>query len=175
MIKNVYISNNTYKMLEDMKYKAIEKYSKIYHINPALIFALCEKESNNNPFAIRIEHHLKRARWYRRALTGIEYVKDYYYCSFGYMQILYGTARHIGYMGTPFGLLNVNKAIKYGTKFLYKCIRRYKKSGDMWDGVSAYNQGSNRKNKLGKYNNQRYVDSVKISYLHHIIQLKKGG
>lgn len=168
MQKFYYISTLTWKMLEQMKGAAVEKYARKYAIDPALIKAIIKKESGNNPFAMRLETHLKKAHWYQSTLKGIKEVANYHHSSFGLMQMMYGTARHIGFLFNPFSLFNPTRAIRYGTKYLAWCIKRYK--GRIWDGVSAYNQGNNRFfdiNKNGikdaheKYYNQEYVDMVK--------------
>ena len=170
--KTIYMSGLTNAMLIAMKNGAISRYSKKYKLDSRLVRAICSVESDRNALAIRIERHLKKAIWYKKTLFGIEVVRDYHHCSFGYMQIMFGTARHIGYLGTPFGLLNPEKAIKFGTKFLARCIKRYK--GNVWDGVAAYNQGNNRYfdvNKNGikdedeKYRNQIYVDKVQKHFI----------
>lgn len=166
-----FMSNSTRKMLEEFRDQAIKKYSAKYKLEIPLIRAIIQKESEGDYFAIRMEAHLKKANWFRKTLTGIKYVEDYHYCSFGLMQILFGTARYNGYTGKPFGLLNPDKTIKYGCKFLRKCIRRYK--GNISDGVAAYNQGNNRfydlnrngiKDTNERYHNQLYVDKVKEYY-----------
>jgi soluble lytic murein transglycosylase-like protein len=171
MYKKYYISDITDEMIKKMRMEAVVKYSKKYGIEAELVLAMIRKESENNPFAMRLEPHLKKASWYNNTLRGLGLLKDFHYCSFGYLQIMYGTAKHIGYLGAPFGLLNPDKAIKYGLKYLKWCIRRYK--GKVWDGVSAYNQGNNRfydVNKNGikdakeKYYNQPYVSLVKKYY-----------
>lgn len=171
--KSFYYSNNTIEMLKKMKNESIEKYSKVYSIEIALIRAICSQESENNNFGLRVEHHLKKAKWYKNTLAFLkkEEVKDYHYCSFGYMQIMFGTARHIGYLGKPFSLCNPELGIKWGCKFLARLIKRFK--GNIWDSVAAYNQGNNRFydiNKNGikddgeKYYNQKYVDDVKSKF-----------
>lgn len=167
MNKTIYMSKNTDTMLKALKETAIIKYAEKYMINPDLIRAICKKESGDNAFACRIEPHLKRAKWYKRTLLDLQDIQDYHFCSFGYMQIMFGTARHIGYLGNPFDLFNPDKAIKFGTKFFKQCVRRYK--NNVHHAIAAYNQGNNRYydiNKNGikdaneKYRNQDYVDKV---------------
>ncbi len=167
-----FMSTKTKIMLAKSRDRAIKKYSTKYKLEIPLIRAIIQKESSNDFFAPpRYEPHLKKAGWFRKTLTGIDYVEDYHYCSFGMMQILFGTARWNGYRGTPFALTNPDKGIKFGCKFLRKCIKRYK--GNIWDGVAAYNQGNNRFYDLNKngikdanedYHNQRYVDAVILFY-----------
>lgn len=169
----VYLSENTKIMLTDLRIEAIEKYAKTYGVPIALVKAVCKKESENKTFAIRIEYHLKKAKWYTNTLAWMkkEEVEDYHFCSFGLMQVMYGVARHMGYMGSPFAMCNPKVGVKYGTKYLAKQIKRYK--GKMWDAVAAYNQGNNRyydinkngiKDENEKYRNQDYVTKVKLYF-----------
>lgn len=166
-IKNCYISRATMEAMSGLTRKYIEKWAVKFGVEVALIKAVCHKESGWNWFGVRIEHHLKRANWYKRTLQGIKEVESYHYCSFGLMQIMYGTARHLGYAFRPFALCNPKRNIKYGTKMLRNLMRRYK--GKIKDAIAAYNQGNNRFfdiNKNGikdpgeKYYNQEYVDRV---------------
>ena len=170
----IYMSIKTQACIREDYKQAIEKWSKVYKVEKALINAIGRRESGGNPLAIRVEPHLKRASWYKRALRGIEYIEDYHYCSFGKLQIMFGTARHIGYLGKPFGLFNPDKNIKFGTKLLRNLTRRYK--GNIQDVIAAYNQGNNRFFDINKngikddnevYRNQGYVDEVYGGYKHY--------
>ena len=121
-IRNYYISTYTSAMLFKMKGDAVKKYSKVYNVPASLIKAIITKESSGSCWPPRFERHLKKTHWYNGALVGIKKIFDYHYCSFGLMQIMYGTARHNGYRFQPFGLCNPDRGIKYGVKFLAKCI-----------------------------------------------------
>lgn len=60
--------------------------------------------------------------------------------SYGLMQLLYGTAKGLGYTGTPEGLYDPQTNIHYGTKLLAQLRARY---GDNPAAIySAYNSGS---------------------------------
>lgn len=179
MKKTIYISKKTNEMFQEEIPKAIRKWETYYDIHPGLLSAMIKVESNRYPFAIRIEPHLKKANWYIRALYGVTIIQDYHYCSFGPMQIMFATARSIGFMGKAFELMNPDTNIKYGAKFLKGLLKKYNKSNmsiqqEIMDAVSAYNQGNNRFfdiNKNGikdmdeKYRNQTYVDKVMEYYL----------
>lgn len=175
MKKTIYISKSTNEMLQEEIFKATRKWELYYNIPQSLLEAIIKVESAMNPFAIRIEPHLKKVNWYKRALYGIENIRDYHYCSFGLMQIMFATARAIGFRGKAFELMNPDTNIKYGAKFLKGLLKRYKGNlNSVEDAISAYNQGNNRfydinkngiKDKDEKYRNQDYVNKVMENYL----------
>jgi soluble lytic murein transglycosylase-like protein len=153
-------------MLTSETLKAIDKWSKYYKIPEALVFSIITVESNSYSMSLRLEKHLKGVGWYEKALQGLKLKSKFHYCSFGLMQIMYGNARHLGFIGSPFDLFNPEHGVHYGCKFLSKLLKRYKST---YDAVSAYNQGNNRfydinkngiKDKNEKYRNQQYVDKV---------------
>lgn len=59
--------------------------------------------------------------------------------SYGLMQVLYSTARALGYTGTPDGLLDPATNIHYGTMLLAQNLSRT--GGDEASALSAYNGG----------------------------------
>ena len=92
--------------------------------------------------------------------------------SYGLAQILYGTARGLGYTGKPDGLFDPYTSALYGAKFIANLHRQYP---SILDVIAAYNMGSPRKAAnttpriigiYGKpdtnwvYANQPYVDRV---------------
>ncbi|GAG89241.1 unnamed protein product, partial [marine sediment metagenome] len=119
------------------------------------------QESAGNLFAIRYEPHLARAKWYTRHLTDEERRDEFYFCSYGPMQILFAVARNHGFRGTPTQLFKPKNSIAYGVLHLKHLLRRFK---NIPDTVSSYNQGSPAKIKQGRnkglYKNQKYVDNV---------------
>ncbi len=166
-----YYSKDTKIMIKILMQKYIKLYAAKFDVPVALIRAICKVESDNNIFAVRIEHHLKKAKWYQQTLFKIDQVEDYHYCSFGLMQVMYGNARHMGFLWKPFALCNPKYGLKYGIKHLGRQIKRYK--GNLHDAISAYNQGNNRyydvnkngiKDKNEKYRNQDYVNKVKVYF-----------
>lgn len=98
----------------------------------------------------------------------------------GLMQILFRTAKAVGYTGPENGLYDPETNVRYGAKFLRDQIRA--KNGDVWAGVSAYNNGNGKRAtkdtrtcawrkadgscgewfdiKAGQFFNQPYVDKV---------------
>jgi len=113
-------------------------------VDPALIKAIIQAESNFNPRAFRHEPFVKH-------LGGPD-------ASYGLMQTLYTTAREMGYTGVPEGLFNPETSIEYGTRYLKRQLIRY--TGDTEKAISAYNAGSARRLSNGKWSNQPYVDRV---------------
>lgn len=129
---------------------------------PALVYGVIAQESAFNFRAYRAEPHINDA-------------------SRGLMQILYGTARDVGYTGQPDGLYDPAINVRLGVKFLADRIRA--KAGDVWAGVSAYNNGNGNRAtsdvrvcvwrkpdgscgeyhdaRAGEFFNQPYVDSVR--------------
>lgn len=59
--------------------------------------------------------------------------------SYGLMQLLYSTAKALGYTGTPEGLLDPATNIHYGTMLLAQNLSRT--GGDEASAISAYNGG----------------------------------
>jgi transglycosylase-like protein with SLT domain len=59
--------------------------------------------------------------------------------SYGLMQLLYSTAKALGYTGTPEGLLDPATNIHYGTMLLAQNLSRT--GGDEASSISAYNGG----------------------------------
>ena len=164
--KQVYMSEPTIIMLDKKIDAAIEKSCHIYKLEPALIRAFMKKESKFNPLALRVEPHLKKAEWYNKLLTEEEKKDDYSYCSMGLLQIMYGTAKHCGYKGTPMGLMNIEKNIMYSCEYIQQLCKKY---WNIEKVISSYNQGSPRFDDKDKdkvkdpgenYYNQAYVDKV---------------
>lgn len=99
----------------------------------------------------------------------------------GLMQILYKTAKSVGFTGEPGDLLTPSINIDYGVKFLSSLVRS--KNNDVLAAVSAYNNGNGKRAKVvtpvclardqvtgkcvrthiakpGEFFNQPYVDKV---------------
>jgi hypothetical protein len=109
-----------------------------------LVKAIICQESAWDPNAVRQEPRLADA-------------------SRGLMQILYGTARWMGYPGEPDGLFDPRANIIYGVAYLSYLSTRY--PGRLPDIVSAYNGGHPLRLLGGGYANQDYVDSVLTYYV----------
>ena len=159
--KKIFLSVETTELLnKDIDYY-INKYSTELKVEKALILAISKIESQRYPFAFRFEPQLKKAKWYNKVLTEEERTNNYSYCSYGIMQVLFGIAKTLGYQDNPISLHLPQNSILYGTKLLKKLMKRYKNIKDV---ISAYNQGSNKKDKKGRYYNQYYVTKVYLNY-----------
>lgn len=108
-------------------------------LDPLLIKAVIATESSFNPNATRAEPQIRDA-------------------SHGLMQILYQTAKMMGYAGTPEGLFDPAVNIQFGSAYLAHQVTRYQ--GDVPSAIAAYNAGTARKNPDGTFTNQGYVDKV---------------
>jgi soluble lytic murein transglycosylase-like protein len=93
-----------------------------YDLDPNLIFATIMVESGGNTYAIRQEPRIRDA-------------------SYGLGQILYGTARGIGYRGTPEGLFDPEVNIKLIAKYHKRNFDHYSDL-DSKELTIAYNTGS---------------------------------
>jgi len=84
--------------------------------------------------------------------------------SYGLMQVLYGTAKNLGYQGLPQGLLDPATNIDLGTKLLRQLIDRF---GMMFEEIySAYNSGAPR-NYLTNPTVRAHVDNA-LSWLRKV-------
>lgn len=110
-------------------------------IDPFLVKAIVAAESNFNANASRDEPRIGDK-------------------SYGLMQILYGTARWMGYSGAPEGLFDPETNLEFGIRFLQKMLYQFR--GNIALAVSAYNTGPGNVAVLpnGQLTNQTYVDRV---------------
>lgn len=134
-------------------------------IDKNLISAVAYVESRNKKNSKRYESHYRWtykpsyfARLNKRSLSE-ELIGQR--TSWGEMQVMGAVAREYGFRGKLSDLLKTELNLAYGKMYLAKLIRRYKTKEN---AVSAYNQGTPRRFKNGKYKNQRYVDMVMRKY-----------
>lgn len=106
-------------------------------LDPVLIKAVIATESSFNPAAYRAEPAIRDG-------------------SHGLMQILYATAKMMGYTGTPEGLFDPEINIRFGSAYLTHQLTRY--GGDVPSALSAYNAGTAFRKPDGTFTNQPYVD-----------------
>lgn len=93
-------------------------------VSVPLVRAMIGAESGFNPRAYRAEPHIGDA-------------------SRGLMQLLYKTAKGIGYTGSAEGLYDPATNIRLGVRFLSELVTA--KGGDQWAAVSAYNNGNGKR------------------------------
>ena len=122
----------------------INEMSRKYNIESALIRGIIKAESNWDVNASRYEAHKSDASW-------------------GLMQVMLATARKI--LNRPdlstTQLINPRVNIEAGTKTLAENWTRW---GNLSDAIAAYNAGSPRLGKDGKYVNKEYVSKVLKNY-----------
>jgi soluble lytic murein transglycosylase-like protein len=112
-------------------------------LSPALLKGLCFVESNHKPNVIHRDDHS----------SGQYHGAD----SIGLCQIKMATAKQVGYIGAPLGLLNPYTNALYAAKTLNRHLKRY---NNIEYAIASYNRGS-LKLKRGKPVNNSYV--VKVS------------
>ncbi len=144
-------------------FKYCTKYSKSnLTIEPALVKAIIKQECNFKPYSIRFEKHLQTNKKYLKHVPK-KYRKDKLaFSSLGCGQVLYATARWLGFRKEPCDLLLMKHSIKYCVIYIRYLIKRF------WyieKVISSYNQGSARTFKTGKYkgylkNQLQYVNPV---------------
>jgi soluble lytic murein transglycosylase-like protein len=150
-------------------YPIVMKYSNIYKVDPALVFAIIEQESGFRPKAYRMEERY----WRQYILPNPKYKTNPFrldktaWGSWGLMQILYDTALQYGMPQNvhPKDWLTIpENNIKIGVQYLADLFQRYKELSDV---IAHYNGGSyavRQKILTGRYSNQDYVDSVLKRY-----------
>ena len=108
-------------------------------LDPALVCAVVEQESEWNTWAIRVELEFYKKYVQPMNLSDTEeYARSF---SWGLMQIMGETAREFGYKGRFLsGLCDPATGLQYGCLKLRRCL--YKHSG-AFDALLAYNGGGN--------------------------------
>ena len=109
----------------------------------------------------RYEPQLKTNKRYVKSIPKEYRSNNLAYTSMGLMQILPGTAYHLGYRGRLEGLYDPEVNIYYGTKYILAQIRRFRYQKKV---VSAYNAGRPIMNTNGTFRNQDYVNNVVRKY-----------
>lgn len=117
---------------------AVEKAAMNFGVDPILIEAVIQQESGGKADAFRFEPafyqtYLKKNPEYKgqnpRRIAS----------SYGLMQIMYPTARELGFQGNPEDLFDIGLNINLGTKLLKRLLDRFK--GDVEKALAAYNGG----------------------------------
>lgn len=133
-----------------------------YGVNAKILFAIAEVESSGfNPKAVRYEknwhYYHKDQEFAKVQRITLETERTLQKMSFGFMQVMGGTARWLGFSGALFDLLIPSINAKYATMFFERLQKKYR---DVNDQIAAYNSGSVGRNQDGHYKNQSYVDKV---------------
>jgi soluble lytic murein transglycosylase-like protein len=124
----------------------------------SIVTGIVCQESSGNPNATRYEPGFFR-RYIQKLGIGGEEGKGRS-TSWGLMQLMGQCAREIGFTGPFHTLLIPEIGLYWGCKQLLRFRDRHF-TAHGWAGViAAYNAGSPRKGKDGRYVNQDYVDKV---------------
>jgi soluble lytic murein transglycosylase-like protein len=130
-----------------------------------MVKAIMHIESGGDPLAARYESHYKwlykPEKYARNANVTVETEEAFQKFSYGPLQLMGSVAREMGYEGFLPDLCTVQAGTYWGTKYLVTLLKKY---DEPLDAVSAYNQGSPRKDEVGNYKNQDYVDKYLIAY-----------
>jgi soluble lytic murein transglycosylase-like protein len=158
-IRNFFISDDTENFEVELRKVAIQKASEKTGLEEALLVALVEHESGNNPYARRNDFRpLSKQKWVEEAIKKYNLSGNYWYFSAGYTQMLYLVAKaQYGFNGTFYELFDPIENIDLGARHLAWNIKRY--GGNIRKGLSAYNAGSYTEN-----NTKDYVDKVMKLY-----------
>lgn len=136
------------------------------NFDPLLIASIVSVESDGDHYASRYEDH------YRWLVDPDKFAKEnqityqteviFQKTSFGLMQVMGANFREMGYPCNLSTLASRKRlALEYGVDFFKKLVHKY---DSIDDALSAYNQGTPRKNALGEYQNQHYVDKINERY-----------
>lgn len=139
--------------------KYLIKYCNLFEVEIALAKAIYHAESLSGKLkADRYEKHLKTSSWYTNILNSRELTNNDSYKSIAPMHILFGTAKVMGFKGTPQQLKISENNFKYAIKYINRLTYRYYNIERV---ISAYNKGyPYRCDKTGIFENQNYVDRV---------------
>lgn len=129
---------------ENDKFDNINYWANQYMLPTALVMGIIAQESGFNSLAKRYEQSLNTS-------------------SYGLTQILYTTAKDMGFTGDENNLFDDNVNLKFGLKYLKKQYDKYNQN--LFDTISAYNLGTAKKLNSGKYANQQYVNQVTSYYM----------
>ena len=97
----------------------LDEWIGVYNLPRAVVYGLVSQESRFKPTAYRAEPAIGDA-------------------SYGLTQILYGTAKGLGYGGSPEGLFAPEANVQFGLLYLRNALDRF---GDVGQALSAYNSG----------------------------------
>lgn len=143
----------------------VQKHASLHKIDPLIVASIILQESAGNTWAVRFEPGWKYSKdvgfWAKKVGSSLKTESNLQSTSFGLMQVMGAVAREHGFDGWLTELCNPEMGISVGVKHLAGYLKRW---GFIWDAVSAYNQGSPRKDSDGIYWNADYVVSVKDKY-----------
>lgn len=146
----------------------VEKAARRHGLPLDIVLGIIETESGGDYRAIRYEPHYRWLVDFSHPSVSAATETMQQKTSWGPMQVMGAVAREHGFEG-PFlsALCEPAVGVEYGCRLLARLIRLYR--GTVADAVSAYNQGSAKKNvETGEYRNQQYVDKVMAAADRHM-------
>lgn len=128
-----------------------------------LIEAIITVESSGNPGATRHEpgYQYVNLELPRHPTMDRETERRFQQTSWGLMQIMGATARHLGFRGDAKELMDPEVNIRYGTMYLKNLWERYLLRHGVGGVIAAYNAGRPSYDEKGNYKNSKYVKAVK--------------
>ena len=172
--KRLYEDNDTMpkRIILQLPWDHITELCDLYKLDFALIGAIVVIESAGRTTAVRYEPNWKthlNPVMYANILnitTMTEATLQSF--SWGLMQVMGTVARELGFCGHLPQLCEPEHGLKYGCMKVNELFNRF---DELTDVISAYNQGTPRKEN-GKYRNQYYVDTVQ-RYMSDIQEMVK--
>lgn len=144
---------------------AITEIAQEFDLPYDLVGAVCLVESNANTYAMRYEPHWKYTyntiQFAKDTGCTVETERISQSTSWGIMQVMGTVAREYEHVGFLSQLCELKIGLNYGCRHLQKKIKQFGVVG----GISAYNAGIPKKNELGLFANQGYVDKILESQL----------
>lgn len=143
-----------------------------FGLSPAVIAAICAKESSFDPKAMRYEPNYKwlwRVSEFAGSLKITFRTEEQLQCfSYGLMQVMGANARSYGFSEYLPALLDIEKNLYFGCRHLRNLYDRFAKATptDGWSDaiISAYNAGSPRRAGPKRWINEIYVRGVETFY-----------
>lgn len=147
-------------------YNLAKEKAKFVGVDENIVFSFITIESNWITSAIRFEPHYqwlyKPEDFYKGLKISLETEKALQKFSYGPMQIMGAVARELGYKGHLHLLpLQVEQSLYFSCLHFKKLHKKYEA---LDDAVASYNAGSAKKNDLGLYTNQSYVNKFMEVY-----------
>lgn len=139
----------------------IQEAAKEFSLDPKLVGAIMQVESNGNHYVTRLEPQWKyfsNPRIHAENLGITEQSESMHQAtSWGALQIMGAVTRELGYQGPLTRLAEPRIGMHWACRKLQELTRRY---GEESQVIASWNGGSPRKTPGGMYLNQSYVDKV---------------
>lgn len=135
-------------------------------VDAALVRSICQVESGGISGRCRYEsgysYLVSPSHWAVNSGISVQTEIVMQKTSWGLMQLMGANFRSLGFSGQwpEVGYL-VGLQLHYSCTFLKGLLKRYSRE----DAIAAYNAGSPRRNKSGRFENQAYVDKVLKYYM----------